>query len=360
MLNDSIGILEQILSFVETADLLSATAVSRRWRGAGRSDPLWQAATQRLWRERRGVYCNGGGTGCDATNAATAGTTSATATTQARNNNNLIFWRALYNKERVRKMSEDEVRCLFQHPLLTQKLALLEESLSRMKKNRAGGSCTEEEHRAFLERFVQLHMLDVMSDTGVLDGGAADDSDAAADDIPPRYFFADLSFGSYACSVRDSRRRSITPLELCTPFGFEMFFKVARDDVVGIYNTAGAARVVGLRPYSDHDGVDNHGENDDDSDDDDAIMLYRHGKCFFESEQQDRQVRLEVRRQNIHSYYPSDLKWRWIEAGKLIKVGPYPVLTVSRRKDWGWRLENALVVMYSLDGAHGENDINEA
>jgi F-box-like len=405
VLDDSVGILEQILSFVGTADLLEAAAVSRRWRRAGRTDSLWEDAIRRLWGTKRGVYLpprrhlhgssddrppqrsgnnhgrkddsggNSDGGGCG------AGTTNGSHTHHGRNH--LIFWRALYNKERVRRMTEDEVRGMFQHPLLAQKRALLEESLARTKNGSEGGGSHANENandhghvatsttattRAFLERFVQLHMLDVLSDETTAAEVERDEHDDDDDDddvvgcptnvIPPRprTFFGDLLFGSFACSVRDGRRQSITAPELCTPFGFETYFKVTEDDLDGMDEAAlGEA---GIRVYDD-DNEDNRGRGggggNDADDDGETVLLYRHSTCYFESEQNDRQVRIRLRQRsgnnnNGHSYHPTALSWRWLDAGRRIQVGPYPALTVSRRGDWRWKLENAHVVMYSLDG----------
>ena len=52
---DSFGILEHILSFVTVKDLLAATAVSRRFKTAGRSNTLWKDACRALWKDRNGI-----------------------------------------------------------------------------------------------------------------------------------------------------------------------------------------------------------------------------------------------------------------------------------------------------------------
>jgi hypothetical protein len=56
---DSFGILEHILSYVAVQDLLAATAVSRRFKVAGRSNFLWKDACLSLWKGRKGMK------GCD-------------------------------------------------------------------------------------------------------------------------------------------------------------------------------------------------------------------------------------------------------------------------------------------------------
>ena len=78
-----------------------------------------------------------------------------------------------------------------------------------------------------------------------------------------------------------------------------------------------------------------------------GILLYKHSTCYFRP---DRDFRIVLRPNVAPTYRPNDLRWRWIENGKQIQVGPYPSLTVTRRKDWGWKLENLHVVMYSQHG----------
>mmetsp|Transcript_74500 Transcript_74500/g.112262 ORF Transcript_74500/g.112262 Transcript_74500/m.112262 type:complete len:279 (+) Transcript_74500:106-942(+) len=257
---DSFGVLEHVLSYVEASDLLSATRVNRRWKEAGRNDELWEAAIPLLWQGKVGVPVE-----------------------------QTLFWRSLFSKEAWQRMSMTQIRSIFDHPLLTEKKELLR-------------NCTGKQE---LQRFLQVHMLDIMSD------------------VSECYrFFADIYFGSYACSVLDSKRDLITPLELCTPHGFDMFFKIAEEEVDEADRSF-------LTRYEAQDGV----------------LLYHHSTCHFE-ESRDFQI---VLRENVHSYHPTDLKWRWLDVGKRIQVGPYPPLNSVRRKDWGWNLENQHVVLLFRD-----------
>lgn len=257
---ESFGVLEHILSYADSSDLLSSTCVNRRWKEASRMDSLWKAALCRLWEGKVGVSAD-----------------------------RPLFWRSLFTKEAVMRMTDSQIRAIFDHPLLSEKKALLKK-------------CTEQPD---LQRFLKVHMLDVMSDG-------------------PEFhqFFPDIFFGSYACSVLDSRRETITSPELCTPHGFDMYFKIARDDVDDADRSF-------LTVYSEAGGV----------------LLYHHSTCFFE---EDRNFRI-VLKQYVHSYHPTDLKWRWLDMGKRIQVGPYPPLTITRRKDWGWKLENLHVVLLFRD-----------
>jgi hypothetical protein len=296
---DSFGLLEQILSFSETPDLLAATTVNRQWKHAGRQDELWKSAIRRMWKDKKGSVAG----------------------------ENWIFWRSLFTKETVRTMTQEQVLCMFRHPLLTQKYNALEQEIKKAEDGKLAES--------FLQRFVQVHMLDVMSE-GV--GGTDDDDDG--DDVNTfpyhmqpsrqrrRHFFSDLYFGSLACSMMDSHRNMISIVELCTPFGFDMYFKIEQDDL------------------DEMDQENRNNENLQTYEEQQGILLYRHSTCYF---RQDRDFRI-VLKQYVHSYHPTDLKWRWLEMGKRIQVGPYPALTVSRRKDWGWKLENLHVVMYLQDG----------
>lgn len=181
-------------------------------------------------------------------------------------------------------------------------------------------------------------MLDVMSEgTGVAGAGVdrRGNDNAEMDDAdttrsrPRRIFFSDLYFGSYASSVMDSKRSIISQQELCSPFGFEMHFKIEEDDADDVIAETTSEE---LQRYEDAEG----------------ILLYRHSTCHFRP---DRDFRLVLRPNVAPTYRPNDLRWRWLQVGSEIQVGPYPSLTVSRTKDWGWKLENLHVVMFSNDGA---------
>jgi len=224
--HETFGILEHVLSYCNTHDLLQACAVNRRWKQAGRMDSLWQAAF---------------------------------------------------------------VQSIFDHPLLKEKQRLLKDSMET----------------ADLQRFLQVHMLDIMS--------------APSPTTMP--FFANIWFGSYASAVLDSKRTSISKEELCTPFGFHMYFKIAVEEVVEEDQEF-------LTEYTD------------------GTLLYHHSTCFFEAESKNFRM---VLHHHVHSYHPTDLQWRWLKVGERLQVGPYPPLTVARQKDWGWKLENLHVVLMLRD-----------
>jgi len=152
---------------------------------------------------------------------------------------------------------------------------------------------------------LQVHMLDTMSEV----------SDW-------HRFFSDIYFGSYVSSILDAKREWIAPLELCTKYGFEMYFKVNADEV----------------DEEDREGLEKYDESEN-------ILLYYHSQCFFE---ESRDFRI-VLNHAFHSYHPTDLKWGWLEVGRRLQVGPYPPLTISRRRDWGWKLENTHVVLLLRD-----------
>jgi hypothetical protein len=257
---DSYGVLEHILSYVDAIDLVSVAHVSRRWKEASRADFLWKDAIPLLWVDKIGVQPE-----------------------------HPLFWRSLFTKDTVQRMTIHQIRMLFQHPLLAKKKEML-------------AKCIE---KSELQRFMQVHMLDVMSD-----------------EPDWHHFFRDLYFGSYACSKLDSKRAMITSLELCTPFGFDMYFKIAQDEVEDADRSF-------LTVYAETEGV----------------LLYHHSTCYFE-ETRDFSI---VLNQHIHSLHPTDLKWRWLDIGKRVQVGPYPPLTITRRKDWGWKLENLHVVLLFRD-----------
>ena len=262
---DSFGILEHVLLFVDTETLLATTLVNRRWKEASRSDSLWKLATLRLWKNKKGVRPT---------------------------MPEPIFWRALFSKSAVARMSASQIQAMFDHPLVSEE-----------KKTILLKDCKNDHME--LQRALQVHMLDTMSDV----------SDW-------HRFFSDIYFGSYASSILDSRRDCIAQLELCTKYGFDMYFKVIEDEV----------------DEEDRDGLVKYEDSEN-------ILLYHHSKCFLE---ETRDFRI-VLHNAIHSYHPTDLKWGWLEVGRRLQVGPYPPLTVSRRRDWGWKLENTHVVLFSRE-----------
>ncbi len=255
---DSFGVLEHILSYADTCTLISATMVNCRWKEAGRSDDLWKIATLRLWKDKIGV----------------------------RSAHEPLFWRSLFTKNAVSKLSVSQIIAFFDHPLLWEKKAMVIKCTEKME----------------LQKSVQVHMLDIMSDGSEW-----------------HRFFSDIYFGSFASSVIDSRRESISQLELCTKHGYDMYFKVGEEEV----------------DEEDRGILQKYDEGDN-------ILLYHHSKCFFE---ESRDFRI-VLNQAVHSYHPTDLKWVWLESGHRLQIGPYPPLTASRRKDWGWKLENSHVVLF--------------
>lgn len=258
---DSFGILEHILSFVDTSALLTATAVNRRWKEAGRNDDLWKVATVQLWKGKKGFHAG----------------------------EEPIFWRSLYTKEAVSRMSETQIRGLFEKPFLCDKKTRLDK-------------CADKTER---QKFLQVHMLDIMSDG-----------------TNTHRFFSDIYFGSFACSILDSKRETISQAELCTRYGYRMYFKINEEEV----------------DEEDREALEKYDEAEN-------ILLYHHSTCYFD---ESRDFRIELN-QAVHSYHPTDLKWGWLEVGRRLQVGPYPPLTASRRNDWGWKLENMHVVMFFKD-----------
>ena len=259
---DSFGILEQLLFYLPPEDLLRASCVNKRWKSAARRDSLWAAAAKLLWRDKIGVGME-----------------------------HSIFWRTLLTNDAIQRMNEDQVRSVFEHPLLSE------------KKERMESVCKD---GLELRRFYRVHMLDVMS-------GISDCS---------HRFFSDVQFGSFASSLIDSKRDLIMQSEICTPFGFDMFFKIARDDV----------------DVDDQELLTTYEDAED-------ILLYHHSTCFFEPSY-DFHI---VLNQEMENYHPTNLSWTWLDLGRRLQVGPYPPLTVSRTKNWGWKLENLHVILLFRD-----------
>ncbi|CAJ1942682.1 unnamed protein product [Cylindrotheca closterium] len=283
---DSFGLLETILSYVDAKELLQSTMVNRRWKLAGRSDSLWKSHIQKLWDDKVGFahLCE------EDQDCAMDGTN---------NNNNkqppkqqdptkkpLIFWRSLYTAECVQKMTSSQIMSIFDHPLLRDKFLQLQQLAN---------------DEIQVKNFFKMHMLDIMS-------------------VSSQFccFHSDICFGSYASSLQDCKRDVITDLELCSPMGFDMYFKIARDDVE-------EADQIEFAPYEESE----------------EILLYEYGGGFFDDSFDFRMTL----RQDVHSHHPTDLTWQWLDHGRRLQVASYPPLTVSRTKRWGWKLENIHAIL---------------
>ena len=266
----SFGVLEHILTYSDVNTVLSATAVNRRWKEAGRRDEIWHYFVRKLWEGKKGAYHVG----------------------LNHPHKEPLFWRSLFTKDTVSRMSELQIRSIFDHPLLVEKKAKIRDCHNIIE----------------LRRFLQVHMLDIMSD------------DEHMAHSQQHLFFSDLYFGSYAYSMIDSTREQMTQAELCVKHGYNMFFKILEEDVE-------QADRQHLLAYKD------------------GILLYPYSTAFFEDS---RAFRIDVD-QIPQSYHPANLKWTWVEVGRQVQVGPYPPLTVSRRDDWGWQLENLHVVLIFRD-----------
>ena len=266
----SFGVLEHILTYSDVNTVLSATAVNRRWKEAGRRDEIWLNFVRKLWEGKKGAYHIG----------------------LNHPHKEPLFWRSLFTKDTVSRMSELQIRSIFDHPLLVEKKAKIRDCHNIIE----------------LRRFLQVHMLDIMSD------------DEHMAHSQQHLFFSDLYFGSYAYSMIDSTREQMTQAELCVKHGYNMFFKILEEDVE-------QADRQHLLAYKD------------------GILLYPYSTAFFEDS---RAFRIDVD-QIPQSYHPANLKWTWVEMGRQVQVGPYPPLTVSRNDDWGWQLENLHVVLIFRD-----------
>eukprot|EP00980_Cylindrotheca_fusiformis_P000289 scaffold66_cov115-Cylindrotheca_fusiformis.AAC.21 len=247
-----------------------------------------------------------------------------------------MFWRTLYTNECVQRMSEQQIRSVFEHPLLADA-----EKPSQVEKCKT---------IAELKRMYRVHMLDIMSDIS-----------------QNHHFYSDIQFGSYASSRVDAKRDSITLLELCNPFGFDMYFKIAREDV----------------DETDQIEFASYEESED-------ILLYHYGVGYFD---ESCQFHMKLREEVHSNHHPTgtsnkcissvslfhltcpfhqqaywltissdcasiDLSWQWIDFGRKLQVGPYPLLTISRTCRWGWKMENIHAILLVRDkAAPEENDI---
>jgi len=140
--------------------------------------------------------------------------------------------------------------------------------------------------------------------------------------------FRHLWFGSYVSSVIDSSRTTILVDELCSQNGFDMHFKIIYDseeDVLG-------------GDENHHIGAQNYPQMHRA-----GIKLHFHCVCYFD----ETQFLMDLPRENEMMQHTTDLTWRWVVMGRALQVGPYPPLVVSRLENWGWKLENQHVVLYT-------------
>jgi hypothetical protein len=238
------GLLEFILSFTDTPDLLKTALVSVRWKSASRDDFLWRVIYQRVAATKAIHNCYSTGDEVH------------------------LFWRSLFTKTAINRMSKNQILGILDHVFVAP---IWDGHSSDL---------------AVLQTLVQQHMEDVLSS---LDGTCI--------------LFPDIYFGSYACMIRDSKRKKILPVELTT-LGFDLYFKVAESDLE-------PSDAVGLIPCENHPGV----------------LLYHHSVCYFSED--------FVFEMENPTYHGGDLVWRWLEERQLVQVGYYPPLTISRRSDWG-------------------------
>jgi hypothetical protein len=130
----------------------------------------------------------------------------------------------------------------------------------------------------------------------------------------------DLWFASYSLSIFENSRSDLLDSELCSPAGYDTYFKIDPADV------------------SDQDFLDNLVPYDDDTE----VLLYPHSICYFHADT--REFTMELREANIR--HTTDLKWARPDP-RSVRVGPYPSLEATRQADWGWKLENTHVVLYA-------------
>jgi len=178
----SYGLLEHILSYNSVVDVLGACNVNRRWNQAARTDGIWKAACNLLWKDK---------VGCPVLR---------------RGKTLALFWRTMLLPHMVDRLSVKEIRDFF-----------LEMPTGR--------SDIHEKLSNFLEKGeMRKAVNEIMPQR--LGGG---DCDGGNEKILTQGF-GDIWFGSFASSIIDSRRSKITIDELCSRQGFDMHFKVAFED----------------------------------------------------------------------------------------------------------------------------------
>jgi len=202
-----------------------------------------------------------------------------------RGNSIAVFWRTFVKRHVLEKMSVKDIKGLF-----------AERPLGRRAVRDAFSACLEKSDMQTAA--MQLMPMEL--------GG---DNYGMADKVLEEGF-DDLWFGCFASSVIDSRRATMTRDELLSRKGFLMHWKV----------------------YQDNDAL---GLEED-------VMLHFHGIVYFDED--DSVFRMDDPEEMHH---PRGLTWQWVVEGKAVQVDQYPPLVVHRLENWGWRLENQHVILYS-------------
>eukprot|EP00978_Attheya_sp_CCMP212_P013723 scaffold34550_cov56-Attheya_sp.AAC.4 len=322
VLEDSFGLLEDILFFLEPVDWVRASAVNRRWKVAARYEELWKEAASQLWREKRG------------------GVVELLQTHHAKTTN-MVFhfhWRSFFSEDAINRLSVRDIRCLFQS--FPQGRKQVREALV--------GCIEKNEMRSALRNCLpqQLELIQHRSTvlptttTPIREGGGEQQQQQSDNNRQDRIVFNrgfnDLWFGSYASAVIDATRNTLTVDELCAPLGFQVFFKISQDDAEQFGNDA---RIMDPLPNTDN------GEADDDNDNDDnqKYKVIHHGTCYFD---ENFDFRMQTLYGDEEDGMYDDMEWDWIKTGRMIQVGNFPPLFVARKRDWSWQLENSHVILY--------------
>lgn len=326
------GILEQILRYNhnDPLDLLSASLVSRRWLEASRNDHLWKCTCEYVWGDKVGMPL----------------------VRRARGGSIGLFWRSLWKEEVIRsttsvsrefslsRRSGISSTCSYegiQSKMTVRDIKGLfgERPLGRKIVRDAFGACVE-------KCDMQKAVLDLMPDSLGGEECGMDPSHTLKRARGDGFNY--LWFGSFASSIIDSKRTVMTMDELLSRKGFLMHFKVYRHD--GSEDDHGRRHRYGRRRRC---GEDSEGEEED-------VSLHFHCICYFdEAYEGDEEDGSEPYMGNFRLddsnsrdlEHPQNLTWHWLLKGKTLQVGQYPPLVVRRLNDWGWRIENHHVVLYS-------------
>lgn len=195
-----------------------------------------------------------------------------------------LFWRSYLTDEVINQLPLEQLRAFYLHPLLnleTSSLCLPQQLETNM-----------------IRSALHLYMVTIQN-----------------------HGLRDLWFASYSLSVSDSKRSELLDSELCSPNGFDVYFKIEPNDVI------------------DPDFLDTLQPYEDDPD----LLLYPHSICHFHHDS--RAFTMELKDDGPRHH--TDLKWRRPD-GRSVRVAHFPPLLASRKpNDWGWKLENTYVVLYA-------------
>jgi len=316
---DAFGILETILSYLDTESLLSTSAVNRQWKSASRNDMLWESACRRLWATKKVIGYN-----CGVASSSTEkqGEVKKSTSQDVEHRTKLqeqvedatpLFGRIMLSQTAIEKLTSKQIWSLISYRLREvesrhagyhieeghNETKMASHTFQQNIQQLLSSNINEADKKSQIMQIIQMCMPTMLGDT------------STENSVVVTKGFNDIWFGSYVSSVLDSNRVLMLNEELCSTSGFDFHFKT-----------------YGLNSM-DYNGLEYY------------------ATCWYETNGRFR-FRINDDRLNTLDNPVDKLMWRWIVPGRALQVGSYPPVVATRKdENWGWVLENARVMMIS-------------